>query len=100
VQQVGDLTKDLMANSTVSIIINPTAAFNHSDTFVFSSWACTADGTGSFQHLLTMTMDPKTGLMTLHEAITGQLVEKFDEFSLYNQVVHFEIGSTSNSNST
>jgi hypothetical protein len=47
-----------------------------------------------------MTPDLKTGLMTLPEAITGQVVEKFDEFSLYNQVAIFEIESASNSNST
>jgi hypothetical protein len=46
-----------------------------------------------------MTPDSKTGLVTLPEVVTSQLVKKFDEFSLYNQVVSFEIGSTSNSNS-
>jgi hypothetical protein len=50
-----------MANSTASIFIKPTAAFNRGDTFVFSSWVCTADGTGSFQRLLTMALNPKTG---------------------------------------
>jgi hypothetical protein len=30
----------------------------------------------------------------------GQLIKKLDEFLLYNQAVDFEIGSTSNSNST
>jgi hypothetical protein len=34
-----------MANSTASIIIKPNAAFNHGNTFVFSSWVCTTDGT-------------------------------------------------------
>jgi hypothetical protein len=43
-----------MANSMASIFIKPTVAFNHGDTFVFSSWVCTADGTGSFQRRLTM----------------------------------------------
>jgi hypothetical protein len=47
-----------------------------------------------------MTPDPEIGLVTLPEAITGQLVEKFEEFSLCNQVADFEIGSDSNSNST
>jgi hypothetical protein len=46
-----------------------------------------------------MTPDLETVLMTLPKAITGQLVEKFDECSLYNQVADFEPGSTSNSNS-
>jgi hypothetical protein len=89
-----------MANSTTLIIIKPTAAFNRGDTFVFGSWVCTPYNTRSFQRYLTMTPDPKTGLVTLPEAITGQLAEKFDEFSLYNQVADFEIGSASNSNST
>jgi hypothetical protein len=44
-----------MANSTASILINPTIAFNRGDTFVFGSWVSTADGAGSFQRLLTMT---------------------------------------------
>jgi hypothetical protein len=36
-RQVGDLVEDLMANSTASIFIKPTVAFNRSDTFVFGS---------------------------------------------------------------
>jgi hypothetical protein len=46
-----------MANSTASIVIRPTAAFNRGDTFVFSSWVCITDDAGSFQHYLTMTLD-------------------------------------------
>jgi hypothetical protein len=42
-----------MANSTASIFIKPTVAFNRGDTFVFGSWVCTADGAGSFQCRLT-----------------------------------------------
>jgi hypothetical protein len=77
-----------MANSTASIFIKPTVAFNCGDTFVFGSWVCTADGAGSFQRRLTMMPNPKTGLVTLPEV------------SLYNQHVDFELGSASNSNST
>jgi hypothetical protein len=51
-----------MANSTASIFIKPTVAFNRGDTFVFGSWVCTADGAGSFQRCLTMPPNPKTGL--------------------------------------
>jgi hypothetical protein len=58
--QVGALAEDLTANSTASIIIKATAAFNHGDTFTFGSWVCTAKGTGLFQHYLTMTPDPET----------------------------------------
>jgi hypothetical protein len=36
-RQVGDRAEDLMANSTASIVIKPTAAFNRRDTFVFGS---------------------------------------------------------------
>jgi hypothetical protein len=36
----------------------------------------------------------------LPEVVRGQLVKKFSEFSLYNQVADFEIGSTSNLNLT
>jgi hypothetical protein len=32
-----------MVNSTTSIIIKPTAAFNRGDTFVFASWVYTTD---------------------------------------------------------
>jgi hypothetical protein len=99
-RRVGDLAKDLMVNSTGSIVIKPTAAFNRGDTFVIDSWVCTADGTRSFQHYLTMTPNPETGLMTLPEVVTSPLVKKIDEFSLYNQVADFEIGSDPNSNST
>jgi hypothetical protein len=89
-----------MANSTASVFIKPTVAFNRSDTFVFGSWVCTADGAGSFQRCLTMPPNPETGLVTLPEVVTGNLVGKFGEISLYNQHADFELGSDSNSNST
>jgi hypothetical protein len=54
-----------MANSTASIFIKPIVAFNRGDTFVFGSWVCTADGARSFQRCLTMTPNPKIGLVTL-----------------------------------
>jgi hypothetical protein len=88
-----------MANSTASILIKPTVAFNRGDTFVFGSWVCTADGTGSFQCRLTMPPNPETGLVTLPEVVTGNLAGKFGEISLYNQHADFELGSDSNSNS-
>jgi hypothetical protein len=47
-----------------------------------------------------MTPNPKTGLVTLPEVITGTLAGKFGEISLYNQHADFELGSASNSNST
>jgi hypothetical protein len=83
-----------------SISIKPTVAFNRGDTFVFWSWVCTADGTGSFPRRLTMTPNPRTGLVTLPEVITGDLTGKFGKISLYNQHTDFESGSASNSNST
>jgi hypothetical protein len=86
-----------MANSTASISIKPTVAFNRGDTF--GCWVCTADGDGSFQRRLTMTPDPSTGLVTLPEAVTGELAGKFGEISLFNQHADFELGSDSNSNS-
>jgi hypothetical protein len=89
-----------MANSTASIFIKPTVAFNRGDTFVFGSWVCTADGTGSFQRRLTMTPNPRTGLVTLPKVITGDLAGKFGEISLFNQHADFKSGSASNSNST
>jgi hypothetical protein len=89
-----------MANSTASVLIKPVAAFNHGDTFVFGSWVCIADGTGSFQCRLTVTPNPSTGLVTLPEVVTGELTGKFGEISVYNQHADFEHGSDSNSNST
>jgi hypothetical protein len=100
VRQIGDLAEDHMANSTATIFIKPTVAFNRGDTFVFGSWVCTADGAGSFQRCLTMPPNPRTGLVTLPEVVTGDLVGKFGEISLYNQHADFELGSNSNSNST
>jgi hypothetical protein len=47
-----------------------------------------------------MTPDPSTGLVTLPEAVTGELNEKFGEISLFNQHIDFELGSDSNTNST
>jgi hypothetical protein len=89
-----------MANSTASISIKPIVAFNRDDTFVFGSCVCTTDGAGSFQRQLTMTPNPRTGLVTLPEVITSDLARKFGEISLYNQHTDFESGSASNSNST
>jgi hypothetical protein len=89
-----------MANSTASFFIKPIATFNRGDTFIFGSWVCTADGARSFQHRLSMTSNPSTGLVTLPEVVTGELAEKFGEISLYNQHADFELGSDSNSNST
>jgi hypothetical protein len=89
-----------MVNSTASIFIKPTVAFNRGDTFVFGSWVCTADGAGSFQRRLAMPPNPKTGLVTLPEVVTGDLAGKFSKISLYNQHADFELGSASNSNST
>jgi hypothetical protein len=89
-----------MANSTASIFIKPTVAFNRGDTFVFGSWVCTADGVGSFQRRLTMTPNLRTVLVTLPEVITGDLAGKFGEISLYKQHADFEPGFISNSTST
>jgi hypothetical protein len=89
-----------MANSTASIFIKPTIAFKRGDTFIFSSWVCTADGVGSFQCHLTMSPNPKIGLVTLPEVVMGNLAGKFGEISLYNQHADFKLGSDSNSNST
>jgi hypothetical protein len=47
-----------------------------------------------------MTPNPKTGLVTLPEVITGTLARKFGEILLYNQHANFELGSASGSNST
>jgi hypothetical protein len=88
-----------MANSTASVYIKPTVAFNRGDTFVFGAWVCTADGAGSFQHRFTMPPNPETGLMTLPKVVTGELAGKFGEISLFDQHADFELGSASNSNS-
>jgi hypothetical protein len=89
-----------MANSTASIFIKPTVAFNRGDTFVFGSWVCTAGGAGSFQRRLSMPPNPKTGLVMLPKVVTGDLAGKFGKISLYNQHADFELESASNSNST
>jgi hypothetical protein len=89
-----------MANTTTSILIKPTVTFNRGDTFIFGSWVCTADGPGSFKRRLTMTPNPRTGLLTLPEVITGTLAGKFGEISLYNQHADFELGPAFDSNST
>jgi hypothetical protein len=89
-----------MANSTASVYIKLTVAFNRGDTFVFRAWVCTADGTGSFQRCLNMPPNPETSLVTLPEVVTGELAGKFGETSLFDQHADFELGSASNSNST
>jgi hypothetical protein len=88
-----------MANSTASVCFKPTVAFNCGDTFVFSAWVCTADGAGSFQRRLTMQPNPKTGLVTLPEVVTGELAGKFGEISLFDHHADFKLESTSNTNS-
>jgi hypothetical protein len=47
-----------------------------------------------------MTPNPRTGLVTFTEVITGDFAGKFGEISLYNQHADFESRSSSNSNST
>jgi hypothetical protein len=47
-----------------------------------------------------MTPNPKIGLVTLPEVITGDLTGKFSEISLFNQHADFKSRSASNSNST
>jgi hypothetical protein len=89
-----------MANSTAPVFFKPTVAFNRGDTFVFGAWVCTADGAGSFQRRLTMSPNPKTGFVTLPEVVTGELVGKFGEISLFNHHADCELESASNSNST
>jgi hypothetical protein len=89
-----------MANSTAAVYIKPTVTFNRGDTFVFGAWVCTADGAGSFQRRLTMPPNPETSLVTLPKVVTGELAGKFSEISLFDQHADFELGSTSNSNST
>jgi hypothetical protein len=88
-----------MANSTASVYIKSTVAFNRGDTFVFGAWVCTADGAGSFQRRLTMPPNPETELVTLPEIVTGELAGKFGEISLFDQHADFELGSASNSSS-
>jgi hypothetical protein len=89
-----------MENSTAPVYFKPTVAFNRGDTFVFGAWVCTADGTGSFQHHLTMPPNPETGFVTLPEVVTGEFTGKFGEISLFDHHADFELGSASNSNST
>jgi hypothetical protein len=89
-----------MANSMVPVYFKPTVAFYRGDTFVFGAWVCTADGAGSFQCRLTMPPNPKTGLVTLPEVVTGELAGKFGEISLFNHHADFKLESVSNSNST
>jgi hypothetical protein len=47
-----------------------------------------------------MQPNPKTGLVTLPEAVTGELARKFGEISLFNHHADFQLESVSNSNST
>jgi hypothetical protein len=82
------------------VCFKPTVAFNRGDTFVFGAWVCTADGAGSFQRRLTMSPNPKTGLVTLPDVVTRELTGKFGEISLFNHYADFELESASNSNST
>jgi hypothetical protein len=80
-----------MENSTVSVYIKPTVAFNRVDTVVFGAWVCTADDAGSFQCRLTMPPNSETGLVTLPEVVTGELAGKFGEISLFDQHTDFEL---------
>jgi hypothetical protein len=47
-----------------------------------------------------MSLNPKTGFVTLPEVVTGELAGKFGEISLFNHHTDFELESASNSNST
>jgi hypothetical protein len=89
-----------MANPTAPVYFKPIVAFNCGDTFVFGAWVCTADGAGSFQRRLTMPPNPENGFVTLLEIVTGELVGKFGEISLFDHQADYELESTSNSNLT
>jgi hypothetical protein len=89
-----------MANPTAPVYFKPIVAFNCGDTFVFGAWVCTADGAGSFQRRLTMPPNPENGFVTLLEVVTGELVGKFGEISLFDHQADYELESTSNSNLT
>jgi hypothetical protein len=82
-----------MANSTASIFIKTIVTFNCGDTFVFGSWVCTADGVGSFQHCLTMTPNPSTGLVTLSEVVTGELTGNSAKFRSTTNTPNFPVSS-------
>jgi hypothetical protein len=47
-----------------------------------------------------MLPNPETGFVTLPEVVTGELAGKFGKISLFDQHADFELGSSSNSNST
>jgi hypothetical protein len=47
-----------------------------------------------------MPPNPKTGLVTLPDVVTGELAGKFGEISLFNHHADFKLESASNSNST
>jgi hypothetical protein len=89
-----------VANSTAAVYFKPTVAFNRGDTFVFSACVCTADGAGSFQRRLIMPPNSETGFVTLPEVVTGELAGKFGKILLFDHHADFELGSSSNSNST
>jgi hypothetical protein len=44
-----------------------------------------------------MQPNPRTGLVTLPEVVTGELAGKFGEISLFNHHANFELESVSNS---
>jgi hypothetical protein len=47
-----------------------------------------------------MQPNPRTGLVTLPEVVTGELTGKFGEISLFDHHADFELESVSNSNPT
>jgi hypothetical protein len=87
-----------MANSTTSISIKPTVAFNRGDTFVFGSWVCTADRwvLPAPPHLGTQ---PEDRARDTSSGDHGQSHRKIRRNSLYNQHTDSESESASNSNS-
>jgi hypothetical protein len=67
-----------MANSTAPVCFKPTVAFNHGDTFVFGAWVCTADGAGSFQRRLTISLAPGSAQLKREEELKEEYPHLFD----------------------
>jgi hypothetical protein len=101
VRQVGERVEDPPANSMASFQFTRSVP-SQGTTFVFGSWVCVADGTGSFRRFL-IDMKPKTPTTGSHSDL-DKFVDDLDDLSIHGSATRTEEesanGATSSSAST
>jgi hypothetical protein len=90
VRQVGERVKDPPASSMASFQFT-TSVPSLGTTFVFGSWVCIADGTGSFRRFL-VDIKPKTPAVGPRSDL-AKFVDDLDDLSIHASTAKIEVES-------